>query len=65
MKENYCQPNCPDRSAVPNCHMTCEKYKNYVEENETRKEARRKEMLKKQGIEKPYLAKANVKKKER
>lgn len=65
MKEYYCTPNCPDRSAIPNCHMTCEKHKKYLEEKEAKKEALKKESLKHQGIEKPYLKALNIKKKAR
>lgn len=25
-KDNPCKPDCPDRSAVPNCHSDCPKY---------------------------------------
>ena len=59
MKEYYCTPNCPDRSAIPNCH------KKYLEEKEAKKEALKKESLKHQGIEKPYLTALNIKKKAR
>ena len=65
MKEHYYPPNCPDRSAVPNCHTTCERHKKYLEKKEAMKEAKRKESLKHQAIERPYLAKANIKKKAR
>lgn len=65
MKEYYCPSNCPDRSVMPNCHMTCERYLQYQKEMETLKEAKRKESLKHQAIERPYLTKANIKKKAR
>lgn len=65
MKEYYCQPNCPDRSAVPNCHMTCERHLNYQKKKEEMNEARRKESMKHRPIQRPYLAKANIKPKER
>ena len=63
MKEYCCPKDCPDRK--PKCHSECETHKKYQEEKEARKEARRKEFLKYQPIEKPYLAKANIKKKAR
>lgn len=63
MKEYMCQPNCENRR--PGCHSNCETHKKYQEEKEALKEARRKEFLKYQPIEKPYLTKANIKKKVR
>ena len=27
-----CPPDCPDRSAEPNCHTTCERYQELVAE---------------------------------
>ena len=49
-----CPANCPDRRAEPNCHMTCEKYRDMVAEQkklraEKRSEAKayRKEMFRK------------------
>lgn len=63
MKEYICQPNCENRK--PGCHGYCERHKKYQEEKEKIKEIKRKENLKHQPIEKPYLTKANIKKKER
>lgn len=41
-KDNPCTPDCPDRSAVPNCHSDCPKYlkwrKHVNEEKEKIKE---------------------------
>ena len=39
-----CPANCPDRSAEPNCHMTCEKYLSMVEEQEKLRAEKRSEV---------------------
>lgn len=33
-KDNPCKPDCPDRCADPNCHMTCEKHLKWKQEVE-------------------------------
>ena len=63
MKEFICQSDCPNRK--PGCHSFCEKHKKYQEEKEMLKEAKRKDNLKHQVIEKPYLTKNGIKKKAR
>ena len=34
-----CKPDCPDRSANPNCHGYCEKYLKWLDEQKEKKEA--------------------------
>lgn len=63
MKEYCCPKDCPDRK--PKCHGSCERHQKYQELKVEQKEAKRKEFLKYQPIEKPYLNKANIKKKAR
>jgi len=61
MNEYCCPKDCLNRK--PGCHGSCEKHKRYQKEKEAIKEAKRKDNLKHQVIEKPYLAKSGIKRK--
>ena len=63
MKEYHCPPDCPDRSANPNCHSFCERYKQYQQILAEQRKAKTDFIQKKQKINKPYLS-GVVKKKE-
>lgn len=63
MKEFCCPKDCPERKLK--CHSFCERHQKYQQKKDEMKEAKRKEDLKHVPIEKPYLTKANIKKKER
>lgn len=43
LNDSPCVPNCPNRVAEPNCHCTCEKYKEFRSEKE--KEYARKQSI--------------------
>ena len=62
MKDEGCK-NCQNRH--PKCHADCEEHLKRQARLAEEKEARRKENLRRQGIEKPYLRSINIKKKER
>ena len=55
--------DCPDRK--PKCHSVCQKHQAWQTEQAKIKESRRKDNLKHQPIEKPYLRPIVIKKKER
>ena len=63
ISDYFCPKDCPNRK--PKCHGSCERHKKYQEENEATKEAKRKEGMKHQAIERPYLTRAKIKKKAR